>query len=517
MPLQHTMVSTATFTLSSQIEVTNPLTVRVKITNASGQFLDPTNIAADDTRDLTNVTFTRATQTATDFTYKFNVATMIDSNPNYASGSIMVEVVDRAGDDRYQLSDKKTATVAVYRLTTLLIDSASAQVREGEELVYIVTSDFKPPNRTNTLNVSYTVTEEAGTSYIDDSVTTGTSVSDDLVFEFDDTTSDWKARIPILLKDRNNDATDADGTVKIELGTPASDAVYQLADQNRHIATTTIVDNDTPLIKLVGNADNTYATQMANFTIESQIDLDSPITVKIRATNTTGAFLGAGFAADGTMEIQGVTFARTDPTNTALPYVYNLMIPTIADPAADTGVITIELIDDSTENGYNLDSTNAPATVLVYKTVTLLVRAESEKVNEGDTIKIILSGDYKPPNAQNTLNINYSLTEVGTSFLGTTPGPVGPVPLIFTKAEDATDWTSEINIPLRPADTTSSGQGSITFTLTTGDNYTPASGSDIATISVQDTSTPFISIEGPDRITFNGEMLPHLRSDLLPL
>ena len=55
-----------------------------------------------------------------------------------------------------------------------------------------MTSDFKPPNSTNTLNVNYTVTEEAGTSYIDDSVTTGTSVSGDLVFEFDDTASDWK-------------------------------------------------------------------------------------------------------------------------------------------------------------------------------------------------------------------------------------------------------------------------------------------------------------------------------------
>ena len=44
------------------------------------------------------------------------------------------------------------------------------------------------------------------------------------------------------------------------------------------------------------------------------------------------------------------------------------MIPTIADPAADTGVITIELIDDSTENGYNLDSSQCIlATVLVYK------------------------------------------------------------------------------------------------------------------------------------------------------
>ena len=294
---------TATFTLSSQIEVTDPLTVKVKITNASGEFLDPANIAADDTRDLTNVTFTRATPTAPDFTYNLDVPTRVDPNTSYASGSIMVEVVDRAINDGYQLSDNKSATVAVYRLTTLSIDSANAQVREGEELVYIVTSDFKPPNAQNTLNISYTVTEEAGTSYVNTNVVmTGTSVSDDLVFEFDDTTSDWKARIPIQLNARNNDATDADGTVKLELGTPASDAVYQLADQNRHIATTTIVDNDTPLIKLVGNADNTYATQMANFTIESQIDLDSPITVKIRATNTTGAFLGAGFAADGTME-----------------------------------------------------------------------------------------------------------------------------------------------------------------------------------------------------------------------
>ena len=100
-----------------------------------GEFLDPNNIAADDTRDITNVTFTRATPTAPDFTYNLQVPTQVDSNTNYASGSIMVEVVDHDVDDGYQLSDNKTATVAVYRLTTLSINSASAQIREGEELV----------------------------------------------------------------------------------------------------------------------------------------------------------------------------------------------------------------------------------------------------------------------------------------------------------------------------------------------------------------------------------------------
>ena len=73
----------------------------------------------------------------------------------------------------------------------------------------------------------------------------------------------------------------------------------------------------------------------------------------------------------------------------------------------------------------------------IQKLLRYWLEQSQKKLTKEDTIKIILSGDYKPPNAQNTLNINYSLTEVGTSFLGTTPGPVGPEPLIFRKAEDA--------------------------------------------------------------------------------
>ena len=509
----------AVFTLTSQIEVTSGIPIKVEITTI-GDFYDKTNLDQDGAMEIPNVTFTRATPTAPDFTYTWNVPTKEDDS--VTSGEIQIEIVKRVatGGDYQPHDTNNTASVAVYNKVTLSVASNSATVREGEELYYEVTSDYKPPNSANTLNVNYTLTEAGGAGYIDTSVTTDSSVSTDLVFQLDTETNRWKSRIPVQLRARNSDASDPDGMITIVLEdaetnptSPTNSDKYVLAGSGGHTATTTIIDNDTPIIKIVGNADNTYATQTAKFTLESQIDWSPAVGegIKVKVTNGTGTeFLDLTDGASGATRniTTNVTFARTNPADTTLPYINILEILTKADENNNTGTIDIELIDDSTTNGYNIDENNKTASVLVYNTVTLSVRAESANVREGDSIKFILSGDYKPPNDENVLNVNYTLTEEGsTDFLGTTPkGDVGPIPLVFEEpAEGTALWTSAIEIPLRAADTTSSGQGTIKIELKSGDNYTPATGgANIAMVSVRDTSIPVISIADATTLTFNG-------------
>ena len=506
----------AVFTLTSQIEVTSGIPIKVEITTI-GDFYDKTNLDQDGAMEIQDVTFTRATSTAKEFTYTWNVPTKEDDS--LTSGEIQIEIVKRVatGGDYQPHDTNNTASVTVYNKVTLSVASNSATVREGEELYYEVTSDYKPPNSANTLNVNYTITEAGGEEYIDTNVTTtDNSVSTDLVFQLDTETNKWKSRIPVQLRARNSDASDVDGMITIVLGdavtnpaSPTNSDKYVLAGSNGHTATTTIIDNDTPIIKVVGNAANTFATQAANFTLESQIDWTSTTGIKVKVTNGSGTeFLEVTDGASGeTRDIAPITFARVNPTDESLPYVYNLAIPTQADANNNTGTIGIELIDDSTTNDYNIDENNKTASVLVYNTVTLSVRAESANVREGDSIKFILSGDYKPPNDENVLNVNYTMTEDGTAnFLNVGfKGTIGPTRLVFTKPEGATEWTSEIDFDLRTADTISSGEGTIKLELMPGVNYTPAAGeAKIATISVRDTSIPVISIADTTSLTFNG-------------
>ena len=143
---------------------------------------------------------------------------------------ITVELEANSSANTYGLATNKTATVTVYRIVTLEITRPAATVNEGndgQDLVFTVTSDFRPPNDQNNISVNYTITDPG--NYRHASITAGSQAPIDLPFsEMDDTNpnSSWTANLPIQLRAVDNiDALD--GTISVTLDPPAAGASTQ--------------------------------------------------------------------------------------------------------------------------------------------------------------------------------------------------------------------------------------------------------------------------------------------------
>ena len=499
----------AQFTLRSQIAVNSPgISIKVKPTNSIGTFLEVTNAGASGAeRTINNVTFTRSAADQP-FTYTLAIPTRIDSN--LTSGSFTVELIDNTSDPKiYTINQNdKSATVTIYRLTTLSIapPNTQAEVNEGDSLNFIVTADFKPPNAQNSLNVKYSLTEPTS-NFRHGTISTGSQPPVDLIFSKADDTSPWIANLSIRLRD-SNQSIDAQGIISVTLDTPASGANYQVANAPDHSASVTVLDVSAPNISIT-NAPATFNGEVAQFTLTSHVGLVSPgITIKVKLTNNSGTFLDTTDGISGeSREIENVTFARTDSEDTSLPFVYTLRIPTKIDTSEISGEIEVELIDESTTNSYNIINDKKTATVAVYRKSSLTIAPHINEVNEGEELKFVVTADYRPATADNSLDLNYNVTEANSNFRASTvsTGAHGPLKVIFEQAADSSVWTGEIPIALRDADQIDTVNGEISVSL-----VAPATDANFqvtttpATATILDVDVPEFSIaKGVG--TFHGE------------
>ena len=225
----------AEFTITSNIESTQPHTIMVKATNAQGSsFLDTDQYANDTAESVENVMFT-STQP---YTYTLNIPTK--DYENSSTGEISVELIMNSTDNTYNVqTGQNTATVQVLGELTLAIARTVPHVIEGvNELAFTVTSNVNPGDQP--ISVSYTVTEDT-TDFLADSIKSIQQPSAVLNFDRTNATSPWTANIVIPLRDET-DGNSGIGSITVELITPTTNPVYKVAASPNHEAEVTTYD-----------------------------------------------------------------------------------------------------------------------------------------------------------------------------------------------------------------------------------------------------------------------------------
>ena len=108
------------------------------------------------------------------------------------------------------------------------------------------------------------------------------------------------------------------------------------------------------------------------------------------------------------------------------------------------------------------------ANVTIYRIPTLSIAPPNTaaQVNEGSQLNFIVTADFRPPNLQNSLSINYTVSETSgyraNSVVTEVPTPIR---LVFRQNQNSQKWNSEIPISLRNANNIDAENGEITVSL----------------------------------------------------
>ena len=447
----------AEFTITSSIETTQPHTLVVNPANTARDFLDPDDGASGMDRKIENVRFAQSAESQP-FTYNLRIKTKTDTT-HFETGTISVELKENSQADTYNLTpNENTASVTVYRLTTLSIAPPNSSVNEGGTLEFTVTATYDPRTSTTPLSVEFTPSVENG-NFLDENIKLDMSNFAPLTFTQASPSADWTAKLPVLLHSKNEIDTD-NGKVKITLN-QASNPTYLVAANPNNNATATILDVDIPTISIT-DAPAVFAGTDAQFTLTSSIQSTRTHAIMIKPANSTGSFLDVtDGASNAPRPIQNVNFSTTGQ-----PFTYTLAIPTKIDSSIASGKITVELVADSDPKEYEIPSnaTERTATVTVNNQITLSISAPDSIITEGGTLEFTVTADFDPERA---LTVKYTPTEVGTDYLNTsvTSGTPDTIDLTFRKDPPATDWTAKIPISLRAQNTAVTNRGEISVTL----------------------------------------------------
>ena len=483
------------FIITSNIATTQSHTLMVKPKTVAGSFLDVTAGASDMTRSIENVSFT---QSASDqpYTYTLSIPTVADDN--LPSGSFSVLLESNSTLNTYDVDENnKTATVTVYKVSTLSLSTSKTQANEGEELVFIVTADFDPRPIEDPLTIAYTPTI-ANTDFLPSTLTSGDSTSIDLIFTQVSPSTDWTARIPIQLKAVDNIDT-PDGSIKVALDTPAVDAGYAITTEAGTGLTVSILDTDIPSFS-IDDAEVTYHGEYAEFTITSSIATTQLHTLIVNPTNTDRDFLDPndGGASGMNREIENVRFTQSAPNQ---PFTYILRIKTKTDTTHTvTDIITVELKENSQAGTYEVTPNENTASVIVYRLSTLAISPPNSSVSEGGTLEFIVTANYDPRTSTTPLNVGFTPSVENGNFLDeniTIDMPTSE-DLIFTRASPVDDWTAKLPVSLRPKDDIDAVNGSVTVTLNQADinpaYLVAADPNNNATATILDVDVPTITI-----------------------
>ena len=493
----------AVFVITSTREVADAdkFPIIIRPTNVdSGDFLDeadgPNNAdwSSGMDRTIADVTFTG---TAPNFTYNLSVATVVSNT--LTSGSFTVEIRDdTSGSNNYYVNpNKRTASVTLFGKSTLSIATKNATVSEGEELKFVITSDYRPRNAQNSLDVKYDVTQTGG--FIDSTFDISQTITaTGLVFmPVGGDSTDWMAEIDIPLRAKDN-LPNPEGSITVTL---ADDTSYIVAGSPRNTATTTIVEGSNPIIS-IADAALTYNGDMAEFTLTSHIASADTHIIMVKPTEISGNFLNIDAGGSGASRpIADVTFSNT------APYTATIQIPTKIDENSAEGIIEVVLEANTTNDTYNVhtDENESKARVTVYRTATLSIAPPNSEaqVNEGETLEFIVTADRNPRIA---FKINHTITVEGGNFLHssvTTGTSIETAEMItFTQVAP---WIAKIPVLLRDKDAVVTIPGSVELTLNASTSYQIAeSPGDKAKVSIVDSTIPEISIADAE-LTFNGK------------
>ena len=327
------------------------LKIRFTATNSNGNFLDPTAGKSGAVRTSDNLDFT-ATGSAPNIMYQSTLTVPITDDPNSTSGSISVELQDDLGSDNYKknytIPESRvgiSATINVIATPDVelsLNNTTSTTTDEGMTAMVTVSTGNNP---LRPLTISYTPTNVTG-NYLD--ITDGSSgnsrTTDPLIFTHNSTSNKYEAQISI---DTNSDNADKEhGEILIVLDDPGANADYTIAASSNQ-NTLIVYDDETPTLKIEAPTPATVtAGNDIEFKLTSNLEPAQDIVVRFTPDNGTGNFLDT----TGDLSDAGV-IRESNPLNfepEGSDFVATLKVPTVDDPNATTGTISVELQIDTT-------------------------------------------------------------------------------------------------------------------------------------------------------------------------
>ena len=521
----------ASFTLTTATEPHSSLNIKFTAENlaAGGNFLDPADGESGSTRISESLTFT-STANPNEYTSTLEIPTIDDLAAT--SGTINIVLVDDDDPKDYTIAETdtdKSAQVMVIDvpILELSLNNATATTTNEGELALIVVSVDEDPKQP--LSIKYTPTNIKG-SYLN--TTNGNSgrtrTTDPLTFTLDNTSGKYTARFPVAT---NSDTMDSDhGEILIVLDESEENANYTVAMTPNNQTKIIVYDDETPLIT-IGNIQEIVAGNKIELKLTSNLKPWQDLAIKYTPENETGKnFLDTtgGLGDSGIVRTTSPLSFKQSGSN----FSANLEVPTVTDPNATTGKITVTLQPDvvTLQNPrirYRLSNTNSEkASVINIKKSTatpiITIADVNVAINEGETARFIITASVNP---ERPLNIKFTPTNnSGGNFLDITGGNSGATRTKRVKFTDEQPsvWTATIEIPTNSINGIDEADGSITVTLdnpTNSDGYTidTSNNNNQGTVSVKDADTPVVTIKNATETLAGNTASFELTTSIRPL
>ena len=344
---------------------------------------------------------------------EITIETKDDNQMDDPNGVISVVLIDQSGYDiGTDPNDRITINVKDLTVPTITIADAP-DITPTQMAQFTLTADTQP---WQALAIRFTPTE-TGSNFLDP--TGGASGSERITDPAITFTAQSGGSTPItgtLSIPTIADNANTRGTINIELlgDSNATDPSYMIAGDATANTKTVIVRTIAEIT--ISNAPETIAGEEAVFTLTSNIAITQPISIIIKPSNERGTFLDETNGASGNdRTIPNVTFSSSAPGQ---PFTYSLEIPTkFVDVESQTsGVIEVELVDESTTNDYSISDTEEEkiATVNILNGIhapTLSIsRISEEVVNENTTSSVGFTISLDKP-LEFPIKINYAISE----------------------------------------------------------------------------------------------------------
>ena len=480
--------------IARNIPDSGDLLVQYMPTDEVGSFLGPVAGIPRTTR----LFFTYDSKTST---YSANLSMEIPDNVvDEANGWVKVRLSNdpEGGLDYFVSVGLESALVEVTDNDIPVISISNApDVAEDGTAKFVLTSDIQP----QPLDIRYTPSEVDTGDFIvdsDEAITTENNVT----FSQTNDTGPFLAPLNITLDD--DDADEADGSIRVLLNIDGSNPVRYMVDATANTAFANVSDDDVPVLSVVGDpnfsstTDFKSETELVDFTVKSTILPHASLRVDYYQSSLSN-FLGSQF---NQYKTKLLTFSEVSGE-----YVATVPVQLVAtDSPATEGTVQLKLLSDANAPAnYTLSETVAE-TIGQFKVIhdtPVLSISEISYYSEADAAIFRIHSDVKPPAG---LIVRYTPEEVGGgSFLPSHNSlPLSSPALNFEPSTNGDDYVATLVVSI-DNDNVDEAHGSILVTLKEDNNmpvkYKVSSAAPSASSVVKDNDTPVLIISDAPNVS----------------
>ena len=521
--------------LISDTEPHQSLKIRFRATNSNtgGNFLDPTDGESGAVRISDSLTFSPI-GISPNLKYQSTLIIPTTEDPDSTAGTINIVLLDDTESQDYEKDYTIPSTGVNISASVRVFDPPIRELSlnnttptttdEGMTAMVTVSTDENP---LRPLTIKYTPNNISG-EYLDttDGALNRSRTTEPLTFRLNTTSNKYEAQIPV---DTNGDDLDkVHGEILITLDDPGENAKYSIASAPSNQNTVIVYDDETPTIKIAPPTPSTVtAGNNIEFKLTSNLEPTQDLVIRFTPDNDTGSFLDTSGNQDaGNVRESGPLKFEASGSD----FVATLEVPTVDDPNATTGTISVDIEIDTTSSEkprvhYQRSGTTNEQSAQVTvndpagkRTISIEASDNAVTINEGDTAEIVLTASDDP---ERPLDIEFTPANVSTgTFLDITGGANNTTRtqrVEFTETNSV--WTGTIEVPTNTPNLIDDIDGSITVTLdTVGAEavYITHSSNRRATITVKDADAPEITIDDAPIVVAGNEAKFKLTSSIRP-